>query len=180
MAGEQTAEVGGNALREVAFRQLADRHLETSYRLASAILRNRAEAEDATHDAFVQAWRSWPTLRDPAKFEHWFGRILVNVCRNRLKRAGRWRAQDLSDDIATVRGDPFGQALDRDLLVNAIGTLSPDHQVVIALRFFRVLTVAEIADQLGVRQGTVQSRLHYAVKRLHAVVDRADAEGTLR
>ena len=180
MAGERMAEVGVDALREHAFRQLADRHLETSYRLASAILRNRAEAEDATHDAFVQAWRSWPTLRDPAKFEHWFGRILVNVCRNRLKRAGRWHAQDLSDDIATVRGDPFGQALDRDLLVNAIGTLSPDHQVVIALRFFRDLTVAEIADQLGVRQGTVQSRLHYAVKRLSAVVDRADAEGTLR
>lgn len=180
MASEQVAELGAEGVREDAFRQLADRHLEASYRLACAILRNPAEAEDATHDAFVQAWRYWPTLRDPAKFEHWFDRILVNVCRNRLKRAARWRAQDISDDIATAGGDPYGQALDRDLLSTAIRTLSPDHQVVIALRYFHDLTVAEIADQLSVRQGTVQSRLHYAVKRLHAVLDSADAERALR
>jgi RNA polymerase sigma factor (sigma-70 family) len=173
-------EAGIAATRDAAFRQLAERHLDASYRLACSILGNPAEAQDATHDAFVQAWRQWSQLRDPARFEHWFDRILVNTCRNRLKRASRWRTEDLSDDLATAKGDPFGQATDRDALGAAIASLSPDHQLVVGLRFYRDLTVNEIARQLGIRPGTVHSRLHYAMKRLHAALDAADVREALR
>ncbi len=180
MAGERIAEMDVPTTRDAAFRKLAERHLDASYRLARAILGNSAEAQDATHDAFVQAWRQWSTLRDPAKFEHWFDRILVNTCRNRLRRASRWRVQDISADLKPAPGDPMGQALDRDLIGAALAKLSPDHRVVVALRFYRDLTIDEIAMQLGIRPGTVHSRLHYAMKRLHATLDDADAEGTLR
>lgn len=180
MVGDEIAEAGVPTSRDAAFRRLADRQLEASYRLACSILGNPAEAQDATHDAFVQAWRQWSTLRDPARFEHWFDRIVVNTCRNRLKRASRWRTQDLSDDLVVAKGDPFGQALDRDLLAGAIAKLSPDHQLVVALRFYRDLTVDEIAKQVGVRPGTVHSRLHYAIKQLHRALDDAEAKGTLR
>src|SRR6185503_1586166 len=57
--------------RAAAFTRLAEGHLDASYRLARAILRDPAEAEDATHDAYVQAWRKWSTLRDPSRFEAW-------------------------------------------------------------------------------------------------------------
>ncbi len=180
MAGEQVAELSDESLREDAFRHLAERHLERSYRLACAILGNASEAQDATQDAFVQAWRRWSTLRDPGRFEHWFDKILVNICRNRLRRSTRWHTQDISDDLLTVRGDPYDQAADRDLIGTALQSLSPEHRLVVALRYYRDLSVAEIADRLGVRQGTVSSRLHYAVKRLHAVIDSADAEGMHR
>ena len=180
MIGEESAEDTVPATRDAAFRRLADRHLESSYRLACAILGNPTEAQDATHDAFVQAWRRWPSLRDPAKFEHWFSRILVNTCRNHLKRKRRWRTQDLSDAIVPAPGDAMDQALDRDVLTSAIATLSPDHRVVVALRFYQDLTVEEIARQLGIRPGTVQSRLHYAMKRLHSALDEAEATGMLR
>lgn len=179
VVGDRSAE-SGVASREAAFRQLADRHLAASYRLACAILGDPAEAQDATHDAFVQAWRRWSTLRDPERFETWFDQIVVNTCRNRLKRASRWRTQDLSDDLAAAKGDPIGQVLDRDVLRAAIADLSPDHQLVVALRFYRDLTIDEIARRLGVSPGTVNSRLHYAIKRLQATVDDADAKGTLR
>jgi RNA polymerase sigma-70 factor (ECF subfamily) len=178
--GNELVEASVPTTRDAAFRRLADRHLEASYRLACAILGNRAEAQDATHDAFVQAWRRWSTLRDPAKFEHWFSRILVNTCRNWLKQASRRRTQDLSDELAMTAGDPMGQALDRDVLSGAIAQLSPDHRIVVALRFYRDLTVDEISRRLDIPAGTVQSRLHYAMKRLHAALDEADAEGALR
>jgi RNA polymerase sigma-70 factor (ECF subfamily) len=180
MVAEDIAEEGVPTTRDAAFRRLADWHLEASYRLACAILGNPAEAQDATHDAFVQAWRHWSTLRDPARFEHWFNRVLVNHCRNRLKRASRWRTQDLSDDVARAPGDPIGQALDRDVVAAALSRLSADHRIVVALRFYRDLTVDEIARRLDIRPGTVQSRLHYAMKRLHAALDEADAKGTPR
>ena len=77
-------------------------------------------------------------------------------------------------------GDEFGRAHDRDLLASAIAGLSPDHRVVIALRYDRDLPVEEIARQLDIPAGTVQSRLHYALKRLHAAIDAADGKGTNR
>jgi RNA polymerase sigma-70 factor, ECF subfamily len=166
VAGETTA-------RAAAFRRLADEHLDASYRLSRAILRDPGEAQDATHDAFVQAWRKWSTLRDPARFERWFDRILVNTCRNRLRASSR-QATDISAEVVAASGDPFGQAHDRDALGTAIAQLSPDHQVVVALRYYRDLTIDDIASRLGIQAGTVQSRLHYALKRLHEAIEAAD------
>ncbi len=165
--------------RADAFLRLADDHLDAAYRLARAILRDATEAQDATHDAFEQAWRKWSTLRDTARFEPWFDRILVNTCRDRLRSARR-QPTDISAEVAITSGDPYGQAHDRDLLADAIAGLSPDHRVVVALRFYRDLPIEEIASRLDIPAGTVQSRLHYALKRLHAAIDTADGKGTIR
>ncbi len=162
--------------RDAAFVRLADEHLDRAYRLARAILRDSTDAQDATHDAFVQAWRKWETLRDPLRFEPWFDRILVNTCRNRL-RANRRLATDISAEVALVTGDHAGHADDRHVLGAAIEALSPDDRVVVALRFYRDLRVEDIAIRLGVPAGTVKSRLHRALRRLHDVLEPADARG---
>ena len=180
MADSRRVEVDETAARAAAFARLADEHLDASYRLARAILRNPSEAQDATHDALLQAWRKWSTLRDPSHFEPWFDRILVNICRNRLQHASRWGASDISPEMAMAAGDAYRQADDRDVLGNAIATLSPDHRVVVALRYYRDLQVDDIAARLGIPAGTVQSRLHYALKQLHRVIDVADGKGSLR
>ena len=169
-----------SANRSEAFVRLADRHLDAAYRLARAIMRNPAEAEDATHDAIVQAWQKWPTLRDPLLFEHWFDRILINTCRNRLRRSTRTQTRDISAEVAIASGDAFAGMHDRDVLGAAISLLSAEHRLVIALRYYRDLSVGEIAAALGIPAGTVHSRLHYALKRLHTVIDTADDGETLR
>ena len=175
----QVSDTSDSNDRAAAFVRLADEHLDKAYRLARAILHEPAEAQDATHDAFVQAWRKWDTLRDASRFEPWFDRILVNTCRNRL-RSKRWQATDISAEVALATGDHAGPSADRDVIGGAIATLSPDHQVVVALRYYRDLTVDEIARRLDIPRGTVQSRLHYALKHLHDSIDAADAKGTLR
>ena len=160
-----------------AFVRLANEHLDASYRLARAILRDPHEAQDATHDAYVQAWRKWSTLRDPSRFEAWFDRILVNTCRNRLTRSARLRPTDISLEVIAAGGDPIGQAHDRDAIGRAMTALSPDHRIVVALRYFRDLPIDAIAARLGVPPGTVQSRIHYALERLGAAIDGAPARG---
>ncbi len=180
MTDSRAVDVDKASERRAAFVRLASGHLDSAYRLARAILRDGGDAEDATHDAFVQAWRKWSTLREPALFERWFDRILVNTCRNRVRSSSRHQTRDISDEVAVAAGDQFGQAHDRDVLGAAIATLSPDHRVVVVLRYYRDLPVDEIAQRLGVPAGTVQSRLHYALKRLHAAIDAADARGTIR
>lgn len=162
--------------RAAAFRKLADRHLDAAYRLARAVLRDPSDAQDATHDAFVQAWRKWSTLRDPERFDQWFDRILVNTCRNRMQRSRRQQTRDISEEMGLAVADPYGQSLDRDVVGRAVAKLSADHQIVVALRFYRDLSVEQIAVRLGVPSGTVQSRLHYALKRLHAAIDAAEVE----
>jgi RNA polymerase sigma-70 factor (ECF subfamily) len=177
MTRTEAADRGTEATsREEAFRSLADEHMDGAYRLARVILGNAADAEDATHDAFVAAWRHWSSLREPAQFTRWFDRILVNTCRNRLRRTARWRSEDLSADLWPAP-DELGQIHDRDLVGAAIAALSAEHRIVIALRFYRDLTVEEIASRIGARPGTVKSRLHYALKRLQADLRTAAGEG---
>jgi RNA polymerase sigma factor (sigma-70 family) len=172
--------LGEQDAREAAFLRLADQHLDAAYRLARAILGHPADAEDATHDAVVQAWRKWPTLRDPVRFEHWFDRIVVNTCRNRLARAARQQARDISEEVGIAARDELAQTHDRDALGLAIAALPPDQRIVVALRYYRDLPIEEVASRLGIPAGTVSSRLHYALKRLHAALAAGDGDGAER
>lgn len=170
----------GSRSRAEAFRALAEHHLPADYRLARAILRDPIEAEDATHDAYLAAWQHWATLRDPGRFEHWFRRILVNTCRNRLKKLARQHVRDISLELADRGADGRSEVEDRLLIGRAFAGLRPDDRLILALRFYRDLTVDEIADALGLPSGTVKSRLHRALGRLHAALDSADVTQVLR
>ena len=88
MEGVEVGLAGTADQRAAAFSRLLDRSMDRSLRLAAVILCNREEAEDAMADAALRAWQHVSSLRDPAKFDAWFSRILVNVCRDRLRTAG--------------------------------------------------------------------------------------------
>lgn len=163
--------------RATAFAALLDRGLDAHYRLAAVILGDPIEAEDAVHDAAVIAWRGFAGLRERDRFEAWFGRILVNGCRDRL-RARRRRPvvvpiPDLDGTTLALRAtdDGGGAVLTRDLLGRAFADLDPDHAVVVALRYYADLTVPEIASRMGIAEGTVKSRLHHALRRLRAAIE---------
>jgi RNA polymerase sigma-70 factor (ECF subfamily) len=158
------------------FRRLAEGRLDGAYRLARAILHSAPDAEDATHDAFVLAWRSWRTLRDPARFDAWFDRILVNVCRNRLRWAGRHRHADLTPELVGNSPDPYRAVGERDAVARAMRALSPEQRIVVVLRFYSDLSVEETAARMGIPAGTVKSRLHHAVRRLGTAMSEAEME----
>ena len=159
--------------RRAAFEALADAELDGAYRLAGVILGDPWQAEDATHDAVVQAWLRYGSLRNPDRFGAWFQRILVNGCRDRLRQRSRRPVAVLTPDRA-VTGDET-RAIDDHLdLDRAFERLSPHHRVVLALRYYADLTVDEIADRVGVPAGTVKSRLHVAVERMRAAIGADD------
>jgi RNA polymerase sigma factor (sigma-70 family) len=164
--------------REAAFRHLADRHLDSAYRLAAVILGDRVEAEDAVHDAAVAAWRSFGSLRDLDRFEPWFQRIVVNGCRDRLRTRARHRVVDLGRELTEREhpsvDDASEAAAARDAVARALDALGPDERVIVTLRFHADLTVPAIAETLGIPEGTVKSRLHHALGRLRAAMEEAD------
>lgn len=171
-AEERSRDLTRGADRATAFRELVGNELDRSYRRAAVILGDRFEAEDAVHDAAERAWRHWPELRDPSRFDAWFARILVNACRDRLRHQRRVRA------IEVVREPLDGEhpaaadateAIDlRSTIRDAFRRLSADEQTVIALRYDEDLTVPAIARLVGVAEGTVKSRLHNALRKLRA------------
>jgi RNA polymerase sigma-70 factor (ECF subfamily) len=171
VVGPRSVEAG-ELDRAAAFDAIVQQHLDASYRTAALILRDHAEAEDATHDALVIAWRRWSSLRDPSKFAPWFGRILTNVCVDRLRRRRRTSLTDVSAALEARQafGDNASAVADRDMLARAFTKLSPEHRVVIVLRYFQDLPVEEIAQRVGVPAGTIKSRLHHALRDLGIVI----------
>lgn len=147
----------------VGFVRLADRELGRGFRLAGYLLGNAADAEEAMQEAILHAWRAWPGLRDQDRFGPWFERIVVNVCRDRFRKRRHVQIVELSDGLGLRGPDPFADGLDRDAIGRALRVLSPDHRMVILLRYWRDLPVDEIAVRLDIPVGTVKSRLHYAL-----------------
>ncbi len=179
MVDAVTIEVGCRERTFDAFEALSDRCLDDSYRLAAVILRDPAEAEDIVHDAALLAWRKFDSLRDPARFDAWFGRIVLNLCRDRLRaRArGRIRETQLGTAMEMGRRDDFASVAERDAIGGAFPKLDPDLQLVVALRFYRDLPLDDIAELLGIPLGTVKSRLHTGLKRLRVELDRQGWRG---
>jgi RNA polymerase sigma-70 factor, ECF subfamily len=176
--GDMETAVVGAARGETAleaFESLSDRHLDDSYRLASVILRDPIEAQDAVHDAVLAAWRKFGSLRDRSLFEAWFARIVVNECRDRLRARQRARVRDaaLGARMELRRGDELRSVALRDAIGTAFPRLEPNQQVVVALRFNRDLELGAIAELLGIPLGTVKSRLHKGLRRLRDELGRA-------
>jgi RNA polymerase sigma factor, sigma-70 family len=151
--------------------QLADASLATSYRLAAHLLGDPSDAEDATQEALLLAWRGWPRLRDPNRFGAWFDRILVNVCYERLRRRRRSPTVALPEEVGSGM-DQVAASITRDSVGRALLGLTPEQRIVVVLRYWRDFSIEEIADRLGVPSGTVRSRLHYALRSLRADIDR--------
>ena len=144
-----------------------------AYRLARAILLDDGEAEDAVQEASLLAWRRQGSLRDPARFDVWFERILVNQCRDQLRRRKRTvqlAAPPVGFEAAAA---PLETGADADL-DQAIAALDADHRIVVVMRYWQDRTVDDIAERLGIPAGTVKSRLHHALKRVRSHLEARD------
>ena len=159
-----------------SFEALIEQRLDACYRLAAVILGDRAEAEDATHEAILRAQRSWQAVREPAAAAAWLDRIVVNECRDRLRRQRRGRQAMASLHPAAVEPatpSPVVVSAEREALAAALGELDAEHRVAVVLRYFLDLPLEAIAERTGTPLGTVKSRLHYAIARLRAAYDAA-------
>ena len=162
-----------------AYEQLVKRYGQIAFRVAWLVTRDRGEAEDAAQEAFVKAYYALPGFRPDSPFRPWLLKIVTNEARNRARSTRRrqgltLRAAAVSDGDAAP--SPEAAALggaEREALVAAINVLpSPDREV-IGYRVLLGLSENETAEVLGVRPGTVKSRLSRALRRLRAVVGEA-------
>ena len=159
---------------QAAFDQLVSEHLETAYRLALAILRDPSDAADVTQDAYLLAWSRRSALRDRERIEAWLTRIVINACRDRLRRRRRIVFVPLSASDGTGSADPYARVAERDRLERAFARLEADDRIVLVLRYRTDLSVAAIAARTGLAEGTVKSRLHRARQLLRQALEVGD------
>ena len=158
-----------------AFASLVQLTSDRMYAIATRILRDAHLAEDALQGAFVTAWRTLPTLRDPARFEAWLRRLLVHSCYAEARRRRSWTTHIRVLPVeGPVGPDGLLSIVERDVLDRAFRRLSIEQRTVFVLHHHLGLALTEIAETLGIPAGTARSRLHYATRTLREAIE-ADA-----
>ena len=166
-----------------AYEELVSRYQGIAHRVAWLVARQAGEAEDAVQEAFVKAYDALPGFRAGAAFRPWILRIVANEARNRARSANR--REGLALRAAAV--DPGGAAPspeaaaiareDAEALMRGLARLREPDRLVIAYRYLFELSEAETAGALGIRRGTVKSRLSRALGRLRAELTSSAGSG---
>ena len=171
---------GETALFEVVMR----RYNQRLYRVARAILRNDAEAEDVMQQAYVNAYRHLDQFAGLARFSTWLTRIAVHEALARSRRRGRFDEQetvdewngDAMDALKSPGPDPERQAFAgelRTLIESAIEALPEHYRAVFVMRDVEGMSTAESADCLDITEETAKTRLHRARMLLRDALYRA-------
>ncbi|MDR3441303.1 sigma-70 family RNA polymerase sigma factor [Telmatospirillum sp.] len=162
-----------------AYRVLVERNIDRAYAVAMRVLKNPADAEDVTQDAFVKAWvnrQRWDAGR--AKFSTWLYRVIVNRCidKQRLLKT-EWLDEvdepvaDIADAVTVIhRQRVYGR------LEDALQRLPTQQRIALVLSYYEDMSNLEVADVMGTTVGAVESLLKRGRKRLRELLRWAESE----
>lgn len=162
-----------------AFVTLVERHRAMVYRVAFQYAGNHYDADDIAQDVFIKVYRSLHAFRRDAQFTSWLYRIAMNTCIDHGRRRDMTVSLDASgpdDRSIQIPADEPGSDQRvfagevRRAVASAVDELPPQQRLIFTMRHFEGLKLCEIAEALGVAEGTVKRQLHSAVHRLrHAL-----------
>ncbi|WP_085550551.1 RNA polymerase sigma factor SigE [Corynebacterium pollutisoli] len=158
--------------------ELVAEHADSVYRLAFRLSGNPHDAEDLTQETFMRVFRSIRHYQ-PGTFEGWLHRITTNLFLDMVRHRNKIRMEALPEDYERVPGtdmtpeQAYSVANLDPALQDALDQLSPDFRVAVVLCDVVGMSYDEIADTLGVKMGTVRSRIHRGRTQLRASLEAA-------
>ena len=160
--------------------EIVREHADRVYRLAYRLTGNPHDAEDLTQETFVRVFRSLATYK-PGTFEGWLHRITTNLFLDMVRRRARIRMEALPDDSDRIPGEgPEPERVFSDthldpVLQDALDELPPEFRAAVVLCDVEGLSYEEIGATLGVKLGTVRSRIHRGRAALRSSLERRRA-----
>lgn len=158
-----------------AFQELFHRFGQKIYRTALKILREEESAKDALQETMINIHRAATSFRGESKLSTWINRITVNVCLEMIRK-NKKHSNRIGEDISDYEhledsgiGDPFDVACQQEIrgrVRSALWRLSDKHRIVVWLHDLEGFTIREIAEKLGIAEGTIKSRLFYGREEL--------------
>lgn len=161
-----------------AFRLLVDRHHDRCLRVATHLLGDPAEAEDAVQEGMLRAFRYLGSYKERDQFGAWLMRIVVNQCRTQFAKRRNRRDVPGLDEHALAYPDESGipgddRAVMRAELERALQQLPPDQREAVVLRFADDLTFDEMSAVTGAGVSALKMRVQRACARLRALLTEA-------
>ena len=160
---------------EGAFQDLFHHFKQRIFKTALKILKEEESAKDALQETMINIHRAAKTFRGEAKLATWINRITVNVCLEIIrknKKHSKRTGEDISEYLTIEdrkQRDPFGEAHRMEVknrVHSALQRLSEKHSVVVRMHDLEGFTIREIAEEVGVAEGTIKSRLFYGREEL--------------
>jgi RNA polymerase sigma-70 factor (ECF subfamily) len=165
------------------------------YSIAMSVLKNPEDAADLSQEAFIRLFRAIPQYNGESRFTTWLYRLVVNLCRDELRRKGRQvpvaTPTDDDDEFDQVAGiadtdrwsDP-AQSLDgqevRDQVRQALDQLEEHYRLVLTLYYFEDMKYGDIAEVLDIPLNTVKSHIRRGKERLADLVEMQEQPPTAR
>jgi RNA polymerase sigma-70 factor (ECF subfamily) len=145
-----------------AWGEIVSRYKDAVFGLCVGFLRNRADAEDITHDAFIRAYDNLRRYRLDKRFSTWIFTIAANLCRNKLRY--RRNHPVIEPEFDSEGGaDPAHEVAREQRQIRVRGALNRlpyGYRAPLVLRFYNDLSYREIGDILAIPEGTVKTRIH--------------------
>lgn len=162
-----------------AYERLVRRYEQIAFRAAWLITRDPHEAAEAAQDAFLRAYHALPSFKPGLPFRPWLLRIVTNQSLNRVqamqrrtRMAERYSERVIMNEPDTFPDRTLVEREQSERLLQAVGRLPADEQLLLSLRYFLELPEKEVAETLGVPLGTVKSRLSRTLARLRDIIGR--------
>jgi RNA polymerase sigma-70 factor (ECF subfamily) len=155
--------------------RLYDEQAPALLRYVVGLTGDRARAEDVVQETLLKAWKHQEVTSDQQRSPRaWLFTVARNIVIDEWRTA-RFRNESAVADPGTTYeragADEADSAVDRLLLSDALTRLSPAHRAVIQRSYYQGCSTAQIATDLGIAEGTVRSRLHYAVRALRLALE---------
>jgi len=159
-----------------AFRHFIKTYRDMAFTIAISILRDQHIAEEAVHDAFVNAFKALPKFNKSSKFSTWFYRIVVNAALQRLKK----RKKEKIDFVYNYDDEPVAEELvlslevkERKMLINeALSRLPSDESLVLRLFYLEESTIKEVEAITGWSSPKIKVNLHRGRKHMLIILNK--------
>lgn len=146
---------------------LYDAHAGPVWRYVVHLTGDRSGADDIVQETLLRAWRSPRILaQDPSTARSWMFTVARHLVIDEARSARRRHEVPVAETPESIAADATDALFEAILIEEALASLSADHRAVIVRAYYRGSTVAEIASEIGVPEGTVKSRLHYGIRSL--------------